>query len=110
MPSLPLPENTCVIGEHRPAYDICLWLQDCDCWDETTAKNESDSEYIMWNVPPPTAARVLGYGLLYATNERGREALARDVLSCGRDQELLAGLTHLYVHGLIGVCAWLYSL
>ena len=57
-----------------------------------------------------TAARVLGYGLLYATNERGREALARDVHSCGQDQELLAGLAHLYVYGLIGVCAWLYSL
>ena len=44
-----------------------------------------------------------------APSEDGCDALAREILSCLRDLEYLAGLAYLYVHGLIRVCASLWS-
>ena len=53
---------------------------------------------------PRVAARVLGHGLILAPSEEGRSALTRDINECDSDPELLAGLAHLYVYGLIRVC------
>ena len=60
----------------------------------------------MNDMSPPVTARVLGHALLLAPSEQGRAALTRDVLGCEGDPELLAGVAHLYVYGLMCVCAF----
>jgi len=57
----------------------------------------------MTDLSPRVAARVLGHGLILAPSEEGRSALTRDINECDSDPELLAGLAHLYVYGLIRV-------
>ena len=57
-----------------------------------------------WGFTPACAGRVLGFALLYSPSDRGREALTAEILRCGDDHGLLAGLAHLYVYGLIRVC------
>ncbi|EPS96388.1 hypothetical protein FOMPIDRAFT_88923 [Fomitopsis schrenkii] len=52
-------------------------------------------------MPPAVVARVLGYGI--RCNDRGRDALVRDILACNKEAELLAGVAHLYVYGLCRV-------
>ncbi|KAI0354001.1 hypothetical protein OH77DRAFT_571295 [Trametes cingulata] len=49
---------------------------------------------------PIVAARVLGYALLYAPHDAGRDALVRDILACDGDLDL-GVLAHLYLFGLI---------
>ena len=50
------------------------------------------------------AGRMLGFALLYSPSDGGQEALTGEILRCGDDHGLLAGLAHLYVYGLIRVC------
>jgi hypothetical protein len=45
-----------------------------------------------------------------APSEDGRNALTREILDCKGDLELMAGLAHLYVYGLIRVCASTWSI
>ncbi|KAF6746670.1 hypothetical protein DFP72DRAFT_1152120 [Ephemerocybe angulata] len=55
----------------------------------------------MQDIPPVIIARVLGHGLRLAPSEEGRQVLAREILDCNTDWELLAGLGHVYVYGMI---------
>ncbi|KAJ7667525.1 hypothetical protein DFH06DRAFT_1380620 [Mycena polygramma] len=49
------------------------------------------------------AARTLGYAILYAPSAEGRLCVSNEILACERDLEILAGLAHLYIFGLIRV-------
>lgn len=90
-----LPENTYPQGSSsHQAYQRCLQLE----YDQP-----GPFEGVPESMPPLIAARVLGYGLLYAPNDTGRAALVRDILTC-QDQSELDVLAYLYVFGLIRVC------
>ena len=102
----PLPRNEFSPGDLCTAYDRCLWLETLPTWN---TDDEPEVEYTL-RLPPSVAGRVLGYGLLYAPNDTGRDSLVRDILSCGEDTELFAGLADLYVYGLIHACASLRHL
>jgi hypothetical protein len=107
----PLPENQFALGtNHHMAYEECRLLEQKEAWLERDL-----SENIMRDMPPSMVARVLGYALMFAPSEAGRDFLARDILSCRPEHlstqdasycspELLAGLAHIYVFGVIHVC------
>jgi len=104
----PLPANDYPDGSNiRTAYDACLLLEQSESWNIFTTDLQKDySESILKGMIPRVAARVLGYGLRFAPSETGRGALVRDIDGCDRDPELLGGLAHLYVYGLIRVCTF----
>ncbi|TFY78403.1 hypothetical protein EWM64_g5610 [Hericium alpestre] len=89
----------------RTAYDTCLWLESFSAWGTFATDIEHErSHAIMVETDFPTvAARVLGYGLRFAHSQAGPSALIQEINECNRDLELLAGLAHLYVFGLIQV-------
>lgn len=60
--------------------------------------------FILLGFTAACASRVLGFALLYSPSVGGSEALAAEILGCNRDHDLLAGLAHIYVYGLIRVC------
>lgn len=62
------------------------------------------SEDLLLGFTVACASRVLGFALLYSSSVGGSEALAAEILGCNGDHDLLAGLAHIYVHGLIRVC------
>jgi hypothetical protein len=108
----PLPTNNYPDGtDDRTAYDACRLLEQSEGWNIFTADlKKKYSEPIMKDMTPRVAGRVLGYGLLFAPNEGGRAALVRDINGCERDPELLGGLAHLYVFGLMRVCTFSWIL
>jgi len=101
----PLPANNYTNGTAiRKAYDTCRSLEESESWNIFAADLlKVYSEEIMRDMTPTVAGRVLGYGLLLAPSEDGRAALVRDINGCEDDPELLGGLAHLYVFGLIRV-------
>ncbi|KAL4242834.1 hypothetical protein ABKN59_010935 [Abortiporus biennis] len=80
--SAPLPINIYTNDPLRSAYDICLWLEFQNIW---------GIQYYC------------SYGLLHAPSDKGRLRLAHEISGCNRDLDVLAGLVHLYVLGLIRV-------
>jgi len=60
---------------------------------------------ILLDFTPVCASRVLGFALLCSSSDRGRDNLATEILNCNDDHVLLTELAHLYVYGLIRVCA-----
>ncbi|KAK0207775.1 hypothetical protein IW262DRAFT_1498433 [Armillaria fumosa] len=52
---------------------------------------------------PQVAARVLGYALRHSPSVEGKAQLAQDILDCNNNGEYLAGLSYLYVMGMIRV-------
>ncbi|KAJ3563705.1 hypothetical protein NP233_g8768 [Leucocoprinus birnbaumii] len=86
------------------AYEQCLSLERRESWSLFLA--ELDKQYshgILQGMSPRTAGRVLGYALRLAPSVAGRDALEREINICGGDFELLGGLAHLYVYGLIRI-------
>lgn len=58
-------------------------------------------------MPPCLAARVLGYALLFAPCDSGRNRLTDEILDCNDGDDLaLENLADLYIYGLIRVCAY----
>ncbi|KAF9472887.1 hypothetical protein BDN70DRAFT_867965 [Pholiota conissans] len=64
----------------------------------------------MSQMSPATVARVLGHAFHFAPNDTGRAKLTEDIIECKLDPddvhcspELLAGLAHLYVYGMMRV-------
>jgi hypothetical protein len=104
----PLPANKYPDGtETGTAYDTCRWLEQSQGWNMFTQDlTKSYSETIMKDMMPCVAGRILGYSLLFAPNEDGRAALVQDINACEHDPELLGGLAHLYVFGLMRVCTF----
>ena len=90
------------------AYEQCLRLERRGTeWNIYAADSDLQqplSEAMTNDMTPRVVARVLGFGMLLAPKDQGRIALAREIIACNEDLELLAGLAHLYVYGLIRVC------
>lgn len=100
-----LVPNPYPIGDIHTAYEHCRRLECLEYWNTFSDDlRNSLSMDVTQRMAPRVAARVLGHGLRFAPNDVGREALVRDILACDEDLELLAGLAHLYVYGLIRVC------
>ncbi|KAK0240663.1 hypothetical protein EDD85DRAFT_933864 [Armillaria nabsnona] len=59
---------------------------------------ESSEAAIMFKFSPKVAARVLGYAFIHSPS---KVSLARDISSCDDITEFLAGLSYLYVMGVI---------
>ncbi len=98
-----LPANLYPQGsDYHRAYERCLQLERGEGWNNFAADLPPDHPFVLESMSPIVAARVLGYGLLYAPNDTGRDALARDILACQNPE--LAVLAYLYVFGLIRVC------
>ncbi|TFY81523.1 hypothetical protein EWM64_g2485 [Hericium alpestre] len=95
-----LPSNSYPPGDLHTAYKHCLRLESHTGWNFT---QDASSEVLMHGMTPAVTARILGYGLCLAPNDAGRNALVRDIIACGEDPELLAGLGYLYAFGLIRV-------
>ena len=90
------------------AFHICKALESKEQWVlfRTNLTHDS-SEGILLDLTPACAARVLGFALLYSPSDHGQNTLATEILTCSdskNDDELLGGLAHLYVYGLIRVC------
>jgi len=60
-------------------------------------------EAFMFKHPPEVAGRTLGYALVFAPSDAGRDCVAREVNACNGDIERLAALAHLYIFGLVRV-------
>ncbi|KZT74307.1 hypothetical protein DAEQUDRAFT_753793 [Daedalea quercina L-15889] len=101
----PLPPNTYPHGDDiRKAYEDCLSLEQHELgWNVLATQLQDTPENIMADLNPKISARVLGWALLLAPSDEGRAALTREIIGCDGDPELLAGLAHLYVYGLIRV-------
>jgi hypothetical protein len=89
------------------AYNHCLGLSTCQSWKVFDHDLEKTySEGIMSRMVPADVAAVLGHSLCFAPCETGRDALACNINACEGKAELLAGLAHLYIFGLIHVCGF----
>ena len=105
-PLPPCPQRFPPESDLQRAYQVCKALEPIKQWTlfhDDLAHNRS--EEILLNLTPVIVARVLGFFLLYCPSDSGRVNLAAEILGCDDDHELLAGLAHLYVYGLIRVCA-----
>ncbi|RPD53564.1 hypothetical protein L226DRAFT_613841 [Lentinus tigrinus ALCF2SS1-7] len=102
-PAQSLPENPYLAqDEIHTAYAHCLGLESLPGWNFSGGLQDA-SFNVLQDMAPTVSARVLGHGLRLAPDDAARNVLARDILACQEDQELLAGLAHLYVFGLIRV-------
>ncbi|KAJ7254700.1 hypothetical protein B0H12DRAFT_1233352 [Mycena haematopus] len=101
LPPNPFPATT----EHASAYGSCLTLESRDNWGVLIDDLQPGSSHsVMFDtMSPVVAARVLGYTLIHAPTEKGRDSIARDIESCHDDLEHLAGLAFLYIHGLVRI-------
>ncbi|KAJ7130207.1 hypothetical protein C8R44DRAFT_850221 [Mycena epipterygia] len=72
----PLPPNPFSIHSHESAYSVCVQLQNKEKWNpfvDDLVRNGPPQ--IMFGMGPIIAGRVLGYALIYAPNNGGRDAL-----------------------------------
>ncbi|KAI0658992.1 hypothetical protein C8Q70DRAFT_142437 [Cubamyces menziesii] len=101
LPANPYPQS----NDRYTAYESCRRLEGWTAWNAfmNDFPSASDPPFvaILDAMPPIIAARVLGYGLLFAPNDIGRDALVRDILACTQPE--LGVLAHLYVFGLVRV-------
>lgn len=112
------------------AYEQCLILERMEGWAEFVGDlSKGFSKSIVADMFPKTVARILGYALRFAPNTDGRDVLAREIVDCRTEldayvtsvdwlvdvlthesricsPELLTGLAHLYVYGMIHVCEY----
>ncbi len=94
-----------ILSDEHIAYQSCLNLETVgDSWGTVT-----DETAIMFKFSPEIVARVLGFGLIYPPSTQGRAYLARDISACNDNSEFLAGLSYLYVMGVIRICSTFVS-
>ena len=109
----PLPLSANIFPPSSPtraAYDVCLILEQREAWNIPDRDLHQEApNFVMFDMSPLVASRVLGHALVLTPSEDGREALAREINDCYSDPELLAGLAYLYVFGLMRVCAFFSS-
>ena len=107
-PLPPCPENFPEESDLRRAFEVCKALESENRWVSPESNlAHARSEDILLCLTPTCAARVLGFALLHSPSDNGRDNLAAEILKCNEsenDNELLGGLAHLYVYGLIRVC------
>ena len=105
----PLPDNPYephTQQDWHDAFTTCKRLEAADNWGVFFREpDEALSEDIMFRTSPLVAGRTLGYALIYAPSDVSRDCVARDIRACDGDAEILAGLAHLYIFGLIRLCA-----
>ncbi|KAK0465796.1 hypothetical protein IW261DRAFT_1320301, partial [Armillaria novae-zelandiae] len=58
----------------------------------------------MFRFSPQVVARVLGYALIHSPTVQGKAKVAEEILGCNWNGEFLAGLSYIYVMGMIRVC------
>ncbi|KAI0261957.1 hypothetical protein BC834DRAFT_893435 [Gloeopeniophorella convolvens] len=86
------------------AFESCILLEHLESWETSPDElAKSSSEVVMFKISPRVAARTLGYALLHAPTDHGRDCVAREIAACDDDPEILAGLAHLYIFGLIRI-------
>ncbi|KAK0207730.1 hypothetical protein IW262DRAFT_1469067 [Armillaria fumosa] len=101
-----LPSNDYPLGSNEhTAYQSCLVLKALgSSWGVVVSNLEREaSEAVMFKFSPQVAARVLGYALRHSPSVEGKAQLAQDILDCNNNGEYLAGLSYLYVMGMIRV-------
>ena len=105
----PLPDNPYqphTQQDWHDAFATCKWLEAADNWGAFFREpDQALSEDIMFRTSPRVAGRTLGYALIYAPSDVSRDCVAREIRACNDDAEILAGLAHLYIFGLIRLCA-----
>ena len=104
-PPPPCPESFPAESDAWKAFQACETLESTERWlvfyvDLAHPRPED----ILLGFTPACAGRVLGFAFLYSPSDGGREALTAEILGRDGDHELLAGLAHLCVYGLISVC------
>ncbi len=67
---------------------------------------EEFSKVAMFKFSPTVVARVLGYALIHSPSTKGKDCLAEERSSCDGDNELLAGLSYLYIMAMIRICTF----
>lgn len=106
-PLPPFPEGFTAGSNLWKAFQVCKSLESREKWLLFhTELAYLRLEKILLGFTPACASRVLGFALMYSPSGGGREALATEILGCNDNHELLAGLAHLYVYGLIRVCTF----
>ncbi|KAK0492420.1 hypothetical protein EDD18DRAFT_1108810, partial [Armillaria luteobubalina] len=101
-----LPSNDYPLGSNEhTAYQSCLVLEALgSSWGVVVSNLEREaSEAVMFKFSPQVAARVLGYALRHSPSVEGKAHLVQEFLDCNNNEELLAGLSYLYVMGMIRV-------
>ncbi|KAK0492924.1 hypothetical protein EDD18DRAFT_1257547 [Armillaria luteobubalina] len=101
-----LPSNDYPLGSNEhTAYQSCLVLEGLgSSWGVVISNLEKEaSEAVMFKFSPQVAARVLGYALRHSPSVEGKAHLVQEILNCNNNGELLAGLSYLYVMGMIRV-------
>ena len=105
---IPLPDNPynpLTQPDWHDAFVSCKRLEAASAWATFLPDLEkADPEAIMLNTSPVVAGRTLGYALILAPNDVGRDCVAREIRACDDDPEIIAGLAHLYIYSLIRVC------
>ncbi|SJL11377.1 uncharacterized protein ARMOST_14780 [Armillaria ostoyae] len=98
---LSLPQSPFeILSDEHIAYQSCLNLETVgDSWGTTVV----DETAIIFKFSPEIVARVLGFGLIHPPSTQGRAHLARDISACNDNSEFLAGLSYLYVMGVIRI-------
>ncbi|PBK69396.1 hypothetical protein ARMSODRAFT_1018811 [Armillaria solidipes] len=99
LPLNPFPPSS----DEYAAYISCLNLEPLgSSWSRVVDEKES-SRAAMFKFSPGVAARVLGYALIYSPSTKGKACLAEEISSCDGDNELLAGLSYLYIMAMIRI-------
>ena len=99
------PYNPLTQPDWHGAFVSCKRLEAASAWATCLPDLEkADPEAIMLNTSPVVAGRTLGYALILAPDDVGRDCVAREIRACNNDLEILAGLAHLYIHSLIRIC------
>ncbi|KAK0492963.1 hypothetical protein EDD18DRAFT_1357347 [Armillaria luteobubalina] len=101
-----LPSNDYPLGSNEhTAYQSCLVLEALgSSWGVVVSNLEREaSEAVMFKFSPQVSARVLGYALRHSPSVEGKAHLVQEILDCNNNGELLAGLSYLYVMGMIRV-------
>ncbi|KAH9888962.1 hypothetical protein C8Q73DRAFT_708889 [Cubamyces lactineus] len=89
-------------SEWHNAYEACLSMEAATAWNVLVPNIDSeDLQELMFDTPPQVAGRTLGYALIHATTKKGRDVLAREIVSCVKDYRVLSGLAHLCIFGMI---------
>ena len=107
----PNPYSPLTHPNWHAAYACCVPLEQ--------ARILADTMFLLVPAAPPqadmvqtsgqVAGRTLGYALIHAPNEVARDCVAREINGCEDDEELLAGLAHVFIFGFIRICTSTHS-
>ncbi len=104
---VPLPLNPFrPPSDEYAAYTSCLNLEAIgSSWSMILDEKES-SRTAMFQFSPGVVARVLGYALIHSPSTEGKACLAEEISNCNGDNELLAGLSYLYIMAMMRICTF----